>query len=340
MTAPKEIVLDVASADMLMPMHIVVGRTGHIVSAGRTIQKITRPRSLIGTRVHEVFRMRRPEPMRGTIEELHSFGRTPVLLELRRPPHTRFKGAMLALPQSDTLLINLSFGISAVNAVQDFGLSNSDFAATDQTIEMLYLREAKSAMSHELRKFAARLELSLGAAQVDAMTDQLTGLANRRALSERFQELLTAEQDFSLLQLDLDYFKQVNDTLGHAAGDHVLLEVADRLRSSTRTTDLVIRAGGDEFILLLIGPLKIPRLEQISQDIIDVLERPISFEGHPCRISGSIGFTRSCLYSKPDLAKMQADADIALYAAKNAGRGQAVGFDASLMEVPTSEATA
>ena len=320
------ITLSAADADMLMPMHLVVGPSGHILSAGRTMKKLRSNGEIVGARLLEVFRMRRPEPFRGVIGELQGFGRTPVVLEFRTSPKTRFKGAMLPLGDRQGLLINLSFGISAISAVQDYGLSNSDFAATDQTIEMLYLREAKSAMAGEVRKFAARLEMSLDAAQEDAMTDQLTGLGNRRALSAQFEDVLLAQQEFCLLHLDLDFFKQVNDTLGHAAGDHVLLEVASRLRSSMRRTDIVTRIGGDEFILLFRGLSHEARIGQISLDIIDKLEQPITFNGTPCRISGSIGYTLSGYYREPDLAQMIADADEALYAAKNAGRGQAVGF--------------
>ncbi len=124
----------------------------------------------------------------------------------------------------------------------------------------------------------------------------------------------------------LDFFKSINDTLGHAAGDHVLAETANILREETRKFDTVARVGGDEFVMILRGGNDADRVARIGARIISELERPILFEGQPCRISGSIGATLSDTYAVPDADRMHADADEALYAAKQAGRNRVAGY--------------
>ena len=124
----------------------------------------------------------------------------------------------------------------------------------------------------------------------------------------------------SLMQVDLDYFKAVNDTMGHAAGDHVLLEVAKILVDETRDEDLVARVGGDEFVLLFHRLTDIEKLNDIASRIIARMEEPIAFNAEHCRISASIGTTVSDYYQTPDVVKMLGDADLALYASKNKGR--------------------
>ena len=132
-----------------------------------------------------------------------------------------FRG--LAVPTGDGgMLLNLSFGIRLIDAVRQHALTDADFAATDMAVEMLYLVEVKQAVMTELRRLNLRLQGAKATAEEQALTDTLTGLRNRRALDVSLPALIGQGVAFGLMHIDLDYFKQVNDTLGHAAGDQVL----------------------------------------------------------------------------------------------------------------------
>ena len=316
-----------AALDALMPMHVVIGPTGHIVSAGPTIRRLCTPGNFVGRRLAEVFELRKPQVHDARMDSLRALAGERLLLQLRQAPRTQFKGILVPADGDASLLLNLSFGIGAMAAVQDHDLNNADFAPTDLTIEMLYLHEAKRVLDGEFRRVNARLESSRDKAHFQAMTDALTGLRNRRAMEAELALAIEARTHFSLFQVDLDLFKQINDTLGHAAGDRVLEVAAKRMLANTRDVDIVTRVGGDEFVILGIGLIERDRLAKFATELISDLERPIDFEGQDCHISASIGFTISTIYKSPDADQMMADADAALYAVKRAGRGHALVFD-------------
>ena len=159
-----------------------------------------------------------------------------------------------------------------------------------------------------------------------AHTDSLTGLANRFTLHGALRAAIAQHRLVALLALDLDHFKLVNDTLGHAAGDQLLQTVAARLLACRRQTDLVARLGGDEFAVLVLddadGKLDV---DALAQRLIDVLEVPVELGGRSMRASASIGVAR--VAARGADAGINADdllvhADIALYAAKKAGRAR------------------
>lgn len=162
------------------------------------------------------------------------------------------------------------------------------------------------------------------AAEEEALTDPLTGLRNRRAADLFLDRLCTARAPFGLLHMDLDFFKAVNDTLGHAAGDFVLECVGRILREQVRAEDCAARIGGDEFVIILPNRSEPDVLAAIARRIIARVSEPKDFDGQPCRVSASIGIVRSVDLLVADGPQMLAAADRALYAAKHAGRGQAV----------------
>ena len=253
---------------------------------------------------------------------------------LREAPRRSLKGVLVALPQGGAV-VNLSFGISVLDAVRDYALTSADFAATDLAIEMLYLVEAKSAAMEASRKLNLRLQGAMIAAEEQAFTDTLTGLKNRRALDHVLERMLGAKVPFALMHLDLDYFKTVNDTLGHAAGDTVLQKVARVMVEHTRDQDTVARVGGDEFVILFNDLTDRRRLMRVGARLIEALEEPIPFEGHSCHISASIGITLTTAYSSPEASVMMNDADAALYASKRAGRGCARLFEEGMSALPS-----
>lgn len=156
-----------------------------------------------------------------------------------------------------------------------------------------------------------------------AYTDPLTGLANRRQFELLFnRHAATAKRqgmDFALALIDLDRFKLINDTLGHAAGDALLVEVARRLEQTVRESDTVARLGGDEFALLITSPLTEHTAGTLCRRIIAAFEAPVRHEGHEVRTSPSIGVAFHP-HDGESLEQLYPKADAALYRAKAAGR--------------------
>lgn len=155
--------------------------------------------------------------------------------------------------------------------------------------------------------------------------DGLTGLPNRALFYDRLeQETKKAHRAglrMVLLFIDLDYFKQVNDTLGHSAGDTLLAEAARRIADCVRETDTVARLGGDEFTVILSGLESTDVVERVAENIVNRLAEPFQLEGAVAYVSASIGITRY-----PDDATEAEDlvkaADQAMYLAKNGGRNR------------------
>lgn len=330
MTDPDQVLCQILKG--FCPMHAVLDETGHVVGAGPTLAKLFGDRPMHGVRFLDLIDLCRPQTARD-MAELRACHGVRLRLRLRAAPRTTLKGLLLALPGGGAV-VNLSFGISVGEAVRDFGLTGADFAATDLTTEMLYLIEAKSAAMEASRKLNLRLQGARIAAEEQAFTDTLTGLRNRRALDHVLDRLMQSEQDFALLHLDLDFFKQVNDTLGHAAGDHVLQVVAERLLAELRADDLIARVGGDEFVILLLGMTDHAPTKDLATRMIARLQEPVVFRAQECRISASIGVTLSCDYDIPEPVRMMADADLALYAVKASGRGRAIVHAAHLCRTP------
>jgi diguanylate cyclase (GGDEF)-like protein/PAS domain S-box-containing protein len=153
--------------------------------------------------------------------------------------------------------------------------------------------------------------------------DHLTGLLNRRALETRL-ERMAAEEWWQapgrvLMFIDLDHFKQVNDSAGHQAGDRVLTEVGQRIGSCVRLTDAVFRYGGDEFVVLFDATVSLTMANDVGQRIVQRIREPFIVDGGVAVIGASVGIARSNASVSP--AALITDADTAVYAAKRRGRG-------------------
>ena len=163
--------------------------------------------------------------------------------------------------------------------------------------------------------------------------DTLTGLLNRRSLTERLtQALATAKRDchpLAVLFLDLDRFKATNDTLGHAAGDALLIEVGQRLNASIRSNDILGRLGGDEFVIVLAEIEDAPAAARIAEKILGTLGQPYTIDAHQVHITPSIGLAFFPTDGE-DCETLMRHADTAMYHAKSQGRNNVQFFSSEL----------
>ena len=190
-----------------------------------------------------------------------------------------------------------------------------------------------------LRGLASQAATAIRSAQLvdelrhQALHDALTGLPNRALVIDRAEQLLKRGRRDSkavgALFIDLDGFKDVNDTLGHDVGDWLLTAVAQRLRAALRDSDTLARIGGDEFVALLEG-MPPSTVEAVADRVLEVLREPFELRASPPKelhISASVGIA---LGDRPTAAALLRDADVALYQAKRAGKNQRVTFRAEM----------
>lgn len=160
-----------------------------------------------------------------------------------------------------------------------------------------------------------------------AFHDPLTGLANRALLRSRLDSL-DADAEVCLLLLDLDGFKAVNDSMGHAVGDEVLLEVARRLGRGSRPSDLLVRLGGDEFVVLVEGGQE--RAVRLAERFLRILSEPVALADRDVVLGCSIGIASPSADGSDSALR---DADIAMYVAKSRGKGRYQIFEPQLREI-------
>ncbi len=191
------------------------------------------------------------------------------------------------------------------------------------------------------RRVAAEEALETSRREFERLSrvDALTGVANRRQLEERLPLALSRMErsgyPIALIYLDIDHFKNINDTRGHAIGDKVIQAFAQRIEAMIRSTDLLVRLGGDEFVILLEDAIRPMVAEVVAMKILAAMRTPIEIEGSSLTISTSIGIAFAS--KKVAAEDVMAAADEALYAAKEAGRNQyrmeLLGTDPGSLEV-------
>lgn len=219
---------------------------------------------------------------------------------------------------NDVLITHVGPGLRSVISPDAAGFCTNELAP-----EMLYLIEANQAAMSASRSLTERLQGAKMLAEEQAHSDTLTGLRNRRSLERILDHLAQTKESFSLIQIDLEYFKSVNDTLGHAAGDMILQHVANVLRRETRHDDFLIRMGGDEFLLVIKHLTDHARLMSLSKALIRGIEEPQEYDGTPCQISASLGVLVHVGGTPWEAADVLHRVDEAVYASKHGGRGQA-----------------
>jgi len=243
------------------------------------------------------------------------------LITLRNTAAHHTPVVMLSHSNDDELALNC-----IEKGAQDF-ITKSEVTASRLMRAILHARE-RYKIESELRESREQLR-SL------AEVDTLTGLANRymfeRGLKSALPLAERQQSRMALVMLDLDNFKNVNDTLGHATGDALLQEVARRLQMVVREGDLLGRLGGDEFAILIHNLEHIELAERLTKRVLLALQQPVTIDGRTITVSASLGIA-----SYPDCAsdatQLMKCADIALYRSKDSGRNQAHFYSKALHE--------
>ena len=194
-----------------------------------------------------------------------------------------------------------------------------------------------SAQLHEATTDEDITELRAAEAKITHMAhyDALTGLPNRVLFKERLHQALASVgrgQAFALLYLDLDYFKTINDTLGHLLGDGLLGIVAQRLHRSVRQTDTVARLGGDEFAVVQNDVRDPADTGILAERLVNEIGAPYNLDGHRVVIGTSIGIACAPL-DGADADRLMKNADLALCSAKSEGRGRYCFFKPEMAEI-------
>ena len=198
-----------------------------------------------------------------------------------------------------------------------------------------YLRKRHRELERQVADRTAELRASQHQLEQIAYSDTLTALPNRRMFTEDFRKLAAQARrqggGFALLLIDLDGFKEVNDTLGHDAGDALLIEVAGRLLAAVRETDRVARLGGDEFAILLPASQARSDIDMVCQRIVEDTAAPVVVNGATIRVSASIGVALFPEHGETQ-GTLNKSADLALYDAKRSGRNTWRWYDETMIK--------
>jgi diguanylate cyclase (GGDEF)-like protein len=238
--------------------------------------------------------------------------------------------------------------LAALNlALRDTGMATQTLAvvtAQGERWHEISARRCKDAVTGQDAVLVSEVDVSAikrteARAQFLALHDSLTGLPNRSHVMQRFTDAVeqarAVGQQAALMFVDLDHFKDVNDSLGHAAGDTLLIEVARRLRKAVRGSDLVARLGGDEFLILLLSPDIRSEIDRVRHRLMEVVAEPVELlvqgQTQSARVTPSMGVS---LYpgDGDDFETLLRNADLAMYTAKERGRNDLAFYDQAMSD--------
>jgi len=237
-----------------------------------------------------------------------------LLVEIRRSDESRINSlpVIVMTATDDTVDRNLSF----LNGANDF--------VTKPIDEMELL--ARVNVHYRLAKTIRELEASQKQLAIQATTDPLTGLRNRRCFFERAEEMVNLHQryksDLSILMIDIDHFKKINDTLGHDGGDVVLQRFAEVLSSMVREVDIVARFGGEEFAILLPDTKRLGAAVLAERTRTAIEKSLIDYQGKKISVTASIGMASIASENVSGISELISVADNRLYLAKKNGRNR------------------
>jgi diguanylate cyclase (GGDEF)-like protein len=247
----------------------------------------------------------------------------------RQSAKTETKALLDQLKSNHALVSTLMVDeeVSGLLIIADHGTNDAPFTENDRRLFALLASQVAIGVEN------SQLERSLGVLtrleeelRHQANHDALTGLANRAMLNEVLTR--SHDTDRAVLLIDLDDFKVINDSLGHAAGDDVLVEVSHRLRAAVRSDDLVARLGGDEFAIVLGTAVSRERAVEAAERISSTMAPPMTICGRQVHVHASIGVA----VATPGIAleELLRSADVAMYQAKNAGKGRHKLFESGM----------
>ena len=238
--------------------------------------------------------------------------------------HIRNVGSRLIGPNGEEKLTGISWDVTE-DVLLNEALKSAKEHAEVQNAALAKLTERLKAAKEQADAKNIELEQAKNRIEHNALHDPLTSLGNRRKLDDELTGIAELSQMMDvrvgILHIDLDRFKQINDTLGHAAGDALLVHASEVLIASTRKGDLVARIGGDEFVVVVTNTTDPAYLSTLARRIIALMQQPVDYEGHLCRFGVSIGIALA-EGRAIDTAKLLVNADIALYRAKALGRNR------------------
>lgn len=300
-----------------------------------------------------------PDRFGVTLDELSlDYARCARLLLDGEPEDFNDALAMIETYGPSSLLVRLDSAVTAfedkaearaanLRMIQEYSLSAAILTLMIEAL-FIFLPAHKTSMRalSQLEAAKATLESQNGRlseirvnAERKANHDGLTGLLNRRGLDGVLKNMMeqakASDGKMALLHIDLDRFKHINDTLGHAAGDHILCAVAESLRTHTEPTDYVARVGGDEFVVLITGSASEDALSAKAECLIEELSKPVTYKDAVCRFGASIGIDIGIarqIAKHGNADQLLVNADIALYRAKDEGRGRFAFYTPDLHE--------
>ena len=332
--------LDAALLDAAFPFHLVLGEDLTIRQLGTSLQRLC-PTIAIGDPFERTFEVITPK-VAATFAGLAAQTRVTSLLRPRSNPAVRLRGQILHDDVERVLCFVGSPWVTDTASFAALGLTLADFAVSDAVVDFALLLQNQSSALAEAKELARRLNSKTDELAHIASHDHLTGLPNRRQLLSRLDQAIAHRRSgashVSVLMLDLDGFKTVNDSLGHPAGDELLCVIAERLRGAARAGDLVARFGGDEFAVLVescdqTDPGGLAVLAMVTR-VLAAVRTPVRLSSRPdveVQVSASIGIGRHAGHETA--AELVREADLAMYDAKSEGKDRYRLFEPALHTV-------